>query len=155
MVTQFQSILDEALNNAVTNAFTTTLQTEAKEVAPYATQPGHMIMSSIGFTGDISGNFTFILPVEGAAFLVSKMLFTEVEPTSPDVCDGIGELMNLIAGGVKMNVGDQCNFEISVPNTLRAMEISLSPPHADECQICKYYQTDKYCYAVTLMAKGK
>jgi chemotaxis protein CheX len=82
------------------------------------------IITSIGITGRITGNIAFCILEPSAQKIVEKMLEMELEPGSSDIIDGIGELVNMIAGGTKTLLNDtECKFEISIPNTIRGNQL--------------------------------
>jgi len=68
----------------------------------------------IGFSGEILGSVVVSLQLQTAKKLVASLLGSEVDPTSPDFADAIGELTNMIAGGAKTNLGVIANITVPV-----------------------------------------
>jgi len=68
----------------------------------------------IGFSGEILGSVVVSLQLQTASKLVAAMVGSDVDPTSPDFADAIGELTNMIAGGAKTNLGVLANITCPV-----------------------------------------
>ncbi|MGD9128244.1 MAG: chemotaxis protein CheX [Planctomycetia bacterium] len=60
-----------------------------------------MITGMIGVSGDVSGFMTVDMPESCAVQAVSSLLQEDVEKLSPQVYDGVGEIANIISGGLK------------------------------------------------------
>lgn len=96
------------------------------EGAPDPTHPDGMICS-IGFTGTLEGAISISLSNQGACKIVSKMLAMEITEVSSDVTDGVGEVLNIIAGGVKKRLAAAGHdFEISVPTVIKGQDLHLA-----------------------------
>ncbi len=122
---ELQQQLEDALKRAVADTFSVTLSLspELNTNMSFSLQE-NMIISSIGLAGAIEGNISLWITVDIAADIVSKMLGIEIEPDSPDVMDGVGEIINMIAGGVKMKMDStEYKFDISIPTTVKGDNI--------------------------------
>ncbi len=115
------SILENALSKAVVDAFTTTLSLNPEKISEdKLPQHQETIISSIGITGSIDGNIIICLSEIDACKTVSKMLGMDIQPGSPDVNDGVGEITNMLAGGIKTNSSkENVSFNISIPSTVK------------------------------------
>ncbi|MCA9401665.1 MAG: chemotaxis protein CheX [Candidatus Omnitrophica bacterium] len=87
------------------------------------------LISTILFKGRLVGKINVFLFKEGAAKIVSLMLDKDVSPESHDTQDGIGEICNIIIGGVKQRcVSDGYDFDISIPSTRFTSEFKPQQP---------------------------
>ena len=85
----------------------------------------HQVVSSIGFAGQLEGNLSVIFSEKAACAVVGKMLFTEYNEITPDVLDGVGEIVNMTVGGIKNRLTAQYPLEISIPTTLKGKHIDV------------------------------
>ncbi len=74
----------------------------------------------MGLSGTACGSVVVSLPKELACKIVTKMLGEDLgTELSPDVCDGVGEIINMIAGQAKaMLVKTKYHFTISIPSVI-------------------------------------
>jgi len=77
------------------------------------------ITAIIGFSGRRRGSVIMSMTNEIAQQAVGGMLGVDFEEINSDVCDGVGELVNVIAGSAKtkLQVMD-IDFDLSIPNTV-------------------------------------
>lgn len=74
------------------------------------------IMSSIGMAGKIDGSIILILDQVSACRIVSKMLSIDIKEVNSDVLDGVGEVVNILTGGMKRKLENfDYTFDISLP----------------------------------------
>ncbi|MDH4318588.1 MAG: chemotaxis protein CheX [Desulfobulbaceae bacterium] len=78
-----------------------------------------IISSMIGLGGDLKGMVVVHCPEEVAKMITSAMLGTEVEFIDADVKDALGEIANMVAGGMKVFFAEHgCNVELAIPSTV-------------------------------------
>jgi chemotaxis protein CheX len=70
----------------------------------------------IGFSGEIIGSVVVSFEMEAAQKLVSALVGMEVDPSSADFVDAVGELANMIAGSAKKDLGKKAS--IAVPTVI-------------------------------------
>ncbi|MEI8011535.1 MAG: chemotaxis protein CheX [Candidatus Omnitrophota bacterium] len=77
------------------------------------------VLSTIYIKGDIVGKVSIFLRAQGAAAIVGAMLCVEdLAPEAPETLDGMGELLNMIAGRLKTRLDPhKVSFDISEPST--------------------------------------
>lgn len=94
------------------------IATEAStDGAPEAVAPE--LSSLIGLAGDIKGFLGVHCPAPVALAITSSMLGMEVTELNEDVKDAIGEIANMIAGGLKVSLAnDQKKIELAIPTTV-------------------------------------
>jgi len=111
-------LVKNSLKGAVVEAFSmaSLAPAETDNNCCYAILEG--INSSIFLKGDIAGKANILASNASACQIVSKMLFSEIKSLNSEVIDGMGELINVITGGMKSRLYKEgYHFEISVPST--------------------------------------
>lgn len=77
------------------------------------------VTGSIGLSGDCPGAVGLRFPKLLAAKVASAMLGSTVSETSIEIQETVGELTNMIAGGMKNILHDQAiRFDISLPTVI-------------------------------------
>ena len=119
--------LSDTLDTSITSTFSTMLSLEpvAKEIdLPFKESS---FISSIGIIGMISGTVSICITKKNAAKIVSKMLGMEIEEESADAQDGIGEIINIITGGLKSgSAAKEIAFDIGIPTTVSGSNLSVN-----------------------------
>lgn len=99
---------------------------------------GERITGTLGFAGDdIKGVFYLDLPAETANHLTLIMLgqTPPAVPAERDVNDVIGELSNMIAGGLKSWLSDSgAPCAISTPSIIRGTSYLIEAPPDAKCE---------------------
>jgi chemotaxis protein CheX len=82
-----------------------------------ADDPRHEVSAVIGVTGRAVGTIVLSLSQRAACEALKRMIGTETSQITGEVCDAVGELMNMIAGNAK---GQLAKYELSVslPNVI-------------------------------------
>jgi chemotaxis protein CheX len=70
----------------------------------------------IDFSGDVIGSVVVSFELETARKLVNALVGSEIDPSSADFVDAIGELANMIAGNAKKDLG--CAANIAIPTVI-------------------------------------
>jgi chemotaxis protein CheX len=105
--------------NSVRNVFSKMLNTTATVERPSVKSvpvPLYDVSAIIGFSGEIAGSVVVSFPKATAVKAVAAFAGMEIDPTSPDFADAIGELTNMIAGGAKKDLG--ANAGITCPSVI-------------------------------------
>ena len=85
------------------------------------------ISSMIGLAGDLKGMVIVHCPDEVAKVITSEMLGMEIEQIDDDVKDALGEIANMVAGGLKVSLVEQdCNVELALPSTVIGRSVRMS-----------------------------
>jgi len=71
----------------------------------------------IGLSGEAQGSICLSFPKEVALKAVSALLGMEIKEMGPDISDGIGELVNIVAGNAKQYL-TKYNLSISLPKVI-------------------------------------
>lgn len=97
--------------------------TEGKEVL------GCNVSAMIGLTGDFTSMLALHCPAEVGMAITGEMLGIEVEKIDDDVKDTLGEISNMLAGGLKEAfAAENINLELSIPTTVSGNSYRVSSP---------------------------
>ena len=119
---------------AMVNVFQTMMQMEIKRTSLTLKKNDKMfgdITAIIGLAGSGSGSVMISFPMDLAKQIVSKMLGCEASVLSKlDVKDGIGEIVNMVAGSAKASFGEtKYKFNISLPMVVEGEAQSVEICH--------------------------
>lgn len=85
------------------------------------------LSSLIGLAGDLKGILAIQCPSEVAMGITGAMLGMEVTELGEDVKDAIGEIANMIAGGLKASLTASVGkIELAIPTTVIGKAIRIS-----------------------------
>jgi chemotaxis protein CheX len=90
-------------------------------------EPTHDVSGIIGLSGNAQGAISLSFPKITALKSVSAMLGSEIKIMGPEITDGIGEIVNIIAGYAKQGL-TKYNLTISLPNVIVGKDHSVSTP---------------------------
>lgn len=95
-----------------------------------AAVPPECLTALIGLSGSARGVVTVVLPVRTAVSVVNRMLGEELTTVTPDVIDGVAEMVNLIAGGAKARlVADAAKpIDLGLPTVVTGDRFAVSYP---------------------------
>lgn len=114
------------------------------------------VISSIGFNGTLEGNCAVCFPDSSACRLLSRMINQNIEAISADTLDGIGEIVNIVLGGIKIKLqGTEHDFNISVPSYIKGSRMVILSDIKKTVCINRSYKFDNIVFAVSLMYKVK
>jgi chemotaxis protein CheX len=106
--------------SATVHLFKTMLATDIQPGKPMLKaepHPTHDISGIIGLSGNAQGSIAISFPKIVALKVVSKMLGSELKVVGPELTDGIGEIVNIVAGYAKKDLS-QYALSISLPNVI-------------------------------------
>ncbi len=85
------------------------------------------VSGMLGFSGDISGMLSLHCPAPVATGITAAFLGMDVDEINDDVKDAVGELVNMVTGGLKDALGRHGQeIKLAIPTTIagRAFRIS-------------------------------
>jgi chemotaxis protein CheX len=126
------------MNVAFVNPFITSTLETFKTMVHAEVKPGKPILKKdgdpmfdisgiIGLSGIAQGAIALSFPKIVALKTVSAMLGSEIKIVGPELTDGIGELVNIIAGNAKQYLS-QYQLTISLPNVIVGRNHTITPP---------------------------
>lgn len=85
------------------------------------------ISGMLGFAGDVQGMLTIHCPQEVAFAITSALLGVDVDEVDADVKDTVGELANMILGGIKDGFVEQgVQINLAIPTVLAGRSYRIS-----------------------------
>ena len=122
--------LERALREITTTMFNCNSEIMAPE-AVHVVAPG--ISAIVGFGGKISGFIAIHLSPESACRLAESLLGMSFDHLDEIVADAMGELVNMLAGGLKKFASNSEDlFKISVPSIVYGTDYSTHAPKNSE-----------------------
>jgi chemotaxis protein CheX len=115
---------------ATVNMFKTMINLDVKPGMPRVKTepfPTYDISGIIGLSGEAQGTIALSFPKVMALRLVSQMLGTEIKVVGDELCDGVGELANIVAGNAKQGLAN-FKLSISLPNVVIGKNHMLRSP---------------------------
>lgn len=90
---------------------------------------GCHISGLIGLTGDLTAMLGIHCPRDVGLAVTGAMLGMEPEEIDADVKDALGEISNMLAGGIKERLSaQQINLELAIPTTVTGKSFTISAP---------------------------
>lgn len=122
-------VIVPAIVDAVESAMTMSgAKVKCVAVASVPTRdPGH-VTGMIGVHGNVSGFVTVNLAERAAIDVVGGLLQDKFDCLSPQIIDGVGELTNLVAGGIKKGLsGTDWGFNyVTVPSVIVGQKYQIA-----------------------------
>jgi chemotaxis protein CheX len=131
--TFIQDFIDATVDVLTTMAF---FEVETRNVKEMVTGSGAPSVTScrditgvLGFSGSRAGSILLTLSEKLGLQLVGGMLGTELSQIDYVVRDGVGELVNMIAGGAKTRLQTKgLDFVLSIPHTVVGQNHQITAP---------------------------
>ena len=90
---------------------------------------GCHISAMIGLTGSFSAMLVIHCPETVGLAIAGAMLDMKIEEIDADVKDALGEIANMIAGGLKEKfAAEDINLELSIPTTISGKSYTIASP---------------------------
>ena len=88
------------------------------------------ITALIGLSGTVKGTIALAFPVDTALNMVSRLLGIEIKHVDETVTDGIGELVNIVAGNAKTKLSTMkaTSINLSLPTIVRGSDYTVDYP---------------------------
>jgi len=114
----------ESVADVFTNMLDSTVETGTPVIDADETGTPDII-GVIGLSGTAQGIVALRLPVKTALTMVGRMVGAEFRTVDSSIIDGVGELVNIIAGSAKAKFTGQ-NLSLSLPSGVRGSIYKLS-----------------------------
>jgi chemotaxis protein CheX len=90
---------------------------------------GCHISAMIGLTGDFSAMLNIHCPETVGLSIAGAMLGMELKEVDADVKDALGEIANMVAGGLKERFAtEDINLELAIPTTISGKSYTIASP---------------------------
>lgn len=125
----FPQVIGDAVRDAAADFFSSSckLKYQERDDSPGDSSSG--IMSTISFLGDQPWSFSLVLPDRTAAAMAKAFAGFDIPVDSPDMGDVIGEVVNVIAGGICAKLDSKgIKVQMSLPTVVRGANVSVLVP---------------------------
>ena len=90
---------------------------------------GCHVSAIIGLTGGFSAMLGIHCPEAVGLAIAEAMLGMDIEEVDADVKDALGEIVNMVAGGIKEKFSaENINLELAIPTAISGKSYSISSP---------------------------
>ncbi|MCL2844338.1 MAG: chemotaxis protein CheX [Chitinivibrionia bacterium] len=114
--------------------------------------PNYDVSTTIGLSGKAQGMISIAYSYDVAIKTISAMVGGTIEKNSPDLADGVGEIVNIIAGYAKKDLVEYA-LQISLPSVIRG-EHFITTPSGVPCIIVPFESKyGKFIMEVVLVTK--
>lgn len=101
----------------------------AESLAPGKQVLGCHVSAMIGLTGGFSAMLGIHCPEAVGLAVAGAMLGVDIEEVDADVKDALGEIVNMIAGGLKERLAiENINLELAIPTAISGKSYTISSP---------------------------
>lgn len=116
--------------DATIDVFSTMIMLDAVAGAPLTEKQtvfGNSVSALLGLSGGLKGMLCIHCPEQGARAITANLLGMEVEELNEDVNDAMGELANMVAGGLKTKLSPTGkSLELSIPTAIAGTSYSVN-----------------------------
>lgn len=147
--------LSKYIIDTTRDVFSTMVMMEPSEDLPLR-EPIHRFKCSItgmvGFAGTYSGVISIHCPVALAMKITSSMLGMECEEVNDDLNDAIGEIANMLGGGVKLVLSKGgLDVKLSIPTVISGEDYTVNSLSDNNCVVIPFnLDGDKFLVGLTL-----
>jgi len=113
----------EMFKEAATRTFSTTLMVDLTVVEGEVPEPEWEIFGLIGLSGDVNGNVAVCLRNDTAREIIYRFTGEQARGIE-DITDGVGEIVNIIAGNAKSYMTDKRVF-LSLPEVVQGKSVKI------------------------------
>ena len=127
----FPPIIGDAVRDAAAEFFKSSCNLKYQEHQEHQEDeaPASGMMSTISFLGDQPWSFSLVLPDDTAVALAKAFAGFEIPADSADMGDVIGEVVNVIAGGICARLDARgIKAQMSLPTVVRGANVSVLVP---------------------------
>lgn len=104
----------------------------------------YTVSGMIGLSGDTQGILNIHCPYGTAKMITGNLLGLEVENVDEDVRDAIGEITNMVAGGLKVCLATEgVKIDLSVPTTIAGDSFTINRISKAEWIIIPFKSADE------------
>ena len=146
--------LDSAKEIFETMIFMDMLETDK----PEAGMQDEAVLGSITFKGDMEGCLSICCEKKCALAITMNMLGFDAEEgiTDEDMCDAVGEVVNMIMGGMKRRLHETCsNIELSIPLVVKGRQLKNDLGEGTQAAIAHVLIEDEHPAELSFLYRDK
>jgi chemotaxis protein CheX len=146
--------LRDGLLHALQDVFINMFNERATLIPPEGVCDQPRISSVVGFAGRLTGCLLIHFNPDVACALAGALLGTTILKVDETVCDAIGEMVNMLAGGLKHHVSkNEEMFKVSIPSVIAGQDYATHAP-ADSQILLVGVSAGPYSFKVQLVIEG-
>lgn len=143
----FPPAICDAVRDAATDFFRVSCGLTHQEKSDDDAPSGSGIMSTISFMGDQPWSFSLVLPDHTATAMARAFAGFDIPADSPDMGDVIGEVVNVIAGGICARLDAKgIKAQMSLPTVVRGENVSVMVPSGAATKRMEFVGTSGPCW---------
>lgn len=151
----FPPVIGAAVRDAATDFFRPTCGLKYQEQSEDAKDESSGIMSTISFLGDPSWTFSLVLPDHAASAVARAFAGYEIPIDSLDMGDVIGEVVNVIAGGICARLDAKgIKAQMSLPTVVRGENVAVLIPSGASTQRMGFTGPNGPCWLQLVKARS-
>jgi len=151
-----QISMGETLLDAAKEVFETMIFMSITEKEDQETEiVGDTYLGTISFKGDVQGSLGITFEASAAKAVAAGMLCLEPDEavSDEDLADAVGEVANMVMGGVKSRLQDELgSIEISIPTVISGQNLKSNV--GDSGRIVKRVNVDSFEGELSLLARS-
>lgn len=125
----FPPVIGDAVRDAAADFFKSSCNLSYQEQSVDTEETSAGFMSTISFLGDPPWTFSLVLPDQAAVAMAKAFAGFDIPMDSPDMGDVIGEVVNVIAGGICARLDAKgIKAQMSLPTVIRGDNVSVLVP---------------------------
>lgn len=90
------------------------------------TESPYEVSAVVSLTGKVTASVVLSLSEELALRVAGELMFDEFDSVTREVCDSVGELLNMVAGGAKMKLSE-LELGLGIPNVFVGIKSVFFP----------------------------
>ena len=153
-----QAVLGDALLQGAKEVFETMVFMDMEKSSELDSTLGHSaLLGSITFKGDMEGSLGFCCNLSCAHAIAINMLGIDAaeEINEGEICDALGEVVNMIMGCFKSQVADTVgNMEVSIPTVVSGCELKNNLGEGALKILIKVNIADEYTAELSLLHRA-
>ncbi len=119
----------DGLLHALQDVFINMFNERATLIPPEGVCDQPRISSVVGFAGRLTGCLLLHFNTDVACSVAAALLGTKITDVDETVCDAIGEMVNMLAGGLKHPLSkNEEMFKISIPSVIAGQDYATHAP---------------------------
>jgi chemotaxis protein CheX len=130
------------------DVFSTMVMMELRDASPLAEPVDHFhcsISGMVGFAGIYSGTLSIHCPISLACKITSSMLGMECDEIDDDINDALGEIANMLGGGIKhMLSSSGLDVKLSTPTVISGENYKVKSLSENTTVVIPFYREDEH-----------
>lgn len=143
----FPAVIGDAVRDAADDFFRSSCGLKYQEPSGGDDESAAGIMSTISFMGDQPWSFSLVLPNRTAVAMARAFAGFDIPADSADMGDVIGEVVNVIAGGICARLDAHgIKAQMSLPTVVRGENVSVMVPSGASTKHLEFAGPDGACW---------